>query len=427
MNIEENQIVIEDREELIYMLSEASQLEHMLMCEYLFAAFSLKTELNEGLTPPQLEAVSRWKSIIMGVAAQEMLHLALVANLHTAIGAFPHFNRPNFPQRSRWYPAEVQVDLLPFGQQALEHFLFLERPEGMKLSDAASFEINSTNIVLQNTTHNRIVPVLQDFATVGHLYRGIEQGFRHLVDKYGQEQVFIGPPAAQATSRYFNWPELVSVTNLASALEAIETIVHQGEGARGDWNNAHYGKFRLIYQEYLQLKQQDSTFAPGRPAQLAWVAAPGDASQLKLISDPYTAAVSDLFNASYQLLLQILIRFFLHGGETEAELQVLSNVAVDTMFKLIEPLGQLLTRLPLGPEFPGLNAGPNFEIYRTGYILPHRHAAWLLIQERLLELADYSGRLVSKAPAGETGRQVAEVEETFRQMARTLAQPETGN
>ena len=43
-------IVIEDREELIFMLSEAAALEHMIMCEYLFAAFSLKREVSEGVT-----------------------------------------------------------------------------------------------------------------------------------------------------------------------------------------------------------------------------------------------------------------------------------------------------------------------------------------------------------------------------------------
>ena len=31
-----------------------------------------------------------------------------------------------------------------------------------------------------------IVPRLQDFATVGHLYRSIEAGFRHLAEKYGE-------------------------------------------------------------------------------------------------------------------------------------------------------------------------------------------------------------------------------------------------
>jgi hypothetical protein len=33
----------------------------------------------------------------------------------------------------------VQLDLLPFGEQAPQHFLFLERPEGMDLPDAPGF------------------------------------------------------------------------------------------------------------------------------------------------------------------------------------------------------------------------------------------------------------------------------------------------
>jgi hypothetical protein len=43
--------VIEHREALIYMLCEAAELEHGIMCQYLFAACSLKQSLDEGLTP----------------------------------------------------------------------------------------------------------------------------------------------------------------------------------------------------------------------------------------------------------------------------------------------------------------------------------------------------------------------------------------
>jgi len=31
------------------------------------------------------------------------------------------------------------LDLLPFGEQALQHFLYLERPEGMERQDARGF------------------------------------------------------------------------------------------------------------------------------------------------------------------------------------------------------------------------------------------------------------------------------------------------
>ena len=44
-------IVIENRKTLTYLLCEAAELEHGLMCEYLYAAFSLKTEPDETLRP----------------------------------------------------------------------------------------------------------------------------------------------------------------------------------------------------------------------------------------------------------------------------------------------------------------------------------------------------------------------------------------
>src|SRR5215475_7851601 len=97
--------VIEHREALIYMLCEAAELEHGIMCQYLFAAFSLKQREEEGLTPGELEAVTRWRRTIAHVATEEMLHLALVQNLLSAIGSAPHLARPNLPAPARHYPA----------------------------------------------------------------------------------------------------------------------------------------------------------------------------------------------------------------------------------------------------------------------------------------------------------------------------------
>src|SRR6201994_1308029 len=67
--------VIEHREALIYMLCEAAELEHAIMCQYLFGAFSLKQSTDEGITKQQLRAVDRWRKTISHIAAQEMLHL----------------------------------------------------------------------------------------------------------------------------------------------------------------------------------------------------------------------------------------------------------------------------------------------------------------------------------------------------------------
>src|ERR1700749_1392473 len=93
----EEPFVIEHREALIYMLCEAAELEHGIMCGYLYAAFSLKQSGDEGLSASEAEAVQRWRKHIFHIAAQEMLHLSLVQNLLSAIGAAPHLSPPNFP------------------------------------------------------------------------------------------------------------------------------------------------------------------------------------------------------------------------------------------------------------------------------------------------------------------------------------------
>ena len=42
----ERAIHVDSREDLIYLLAEAAEIEHNLMCCYLFAAFSLKDEAD---------------------------------------------------------------------------------------------------------------------------------------------------------------------------------------------------------------------------------------------------------------------------------------------------------------------------------------------------------------------------------------------
>jgi len=278
--------VIEHREALIYMLCEASELEHGIMCQYLYAAFSLKQSEDEGLTTAEAEAVNRWRKHISHIAVQEMLHLSLVQNLLSAIGAAPHLSRPNFPHPASHYPAGVHLALLPFGEASLRHFMFLERPEGMDISDAdgmAAFRRATPSV-----QHGEIVPRAQDFATVGHLYRSIEQGFADLADKLGEEQLFAGPPQAQATEADFGWPELIAVTDVASAQRAIDEILEQGEGPRGHWKDAHFGQFVEILDEYMDLREANPAFDPVRPVVPVNVRPAERDVDVPLVSDPVT-------------------------------------------------------------------------------------------------------------------------------------------
>ena len=131
--------------------------------------------------------------------------------------------------------------------------MYLERPEGMTLEDAEGFAAQP-GIQPLASIDRPVAAVPEPWQTVGHLYRGIEAGLASLCDRYGEDAVFIGPPGAQAVTATFEWKELTAVTGLTSASRAIELIVEQGEGARGDWVKSHFGKFVGILEDFLAMR-----------------------------------------------------------------------------------------------------------------------------------------------------------------------------
>jgi hypothetical protein len=205
-----------------------------------------------------------------------------------------------------------------------------------------------------------------------------------MCDRYGEDGVFIGPARAQAVTEIFEWPELIAVTDLASASQAIETIVEQGEGARGDWIKSHFGTFVGILEDLLAEQAADPAFNPARPVEPAYVRVPPDVEAGSLIEDPAAVQVADLANGLYEVTLQVLSRYYIHHGETAAELDALARTAKHLMNWVMREMGPVLTALPVGSSHPGRTVGPTFDIVRPAmYLLPHKDAAWKIIEERL--------------------------------------------
>lgn len=417
-------IKIGSREDLAFVLSEASALEHMIMCEYLFATFSLKRSASEGITPQELEKVRRWERVITNVAVQEMTHLALVNNMLVSIGAAPYFHHPNFPQPSRYFSPNIRLALIPFGEQALRHFLYLERPEGMSIEGVPGFEVLGD--LNPDELKGGIVPRQQYFTTVGNLYRGIEKGFADLVEKVGEDGLFIGGEDTQATEDNFGLEGLVQVKDLASAKNAVGAIVEMGEGARGEWSKAHFGMFLNVFKEFTEAKRANQDFRPARPVVAAHVRPPVGVDDQPVISEPFTAAVSDLFNGAYSLAIQLLSRFYVQEADPEAELQALTDVSVGVMQRVIKSLGVALTALPVGGRLPGVTAGPSFELQAREYLLPRRKQAFMTLQERMAELAVHAGSLSKSAPTPQTSGLLLSVQKSFNGLAATLGASVSG-
>src|SRR5215469_2241543 len=353
---------VKTREELIYLLSRAAELEHGLACIYLFAAYSLKSDVSEGgMTVEQAAMVRGWRRFLASVAVEEMGHLAQVANLLTAIGGVPHFRRANFPLPPSEYPFGIRLSLEPFCQETIERFVCYEMPETGILSaeQQALFDpIRARVLEAQGALQASLgddeytesyEPFEVDFRTVGEFYHKIETGFTHIPE----EELFIGPPEAQANARFVDLNgELISVLDPPSACTAIERIIEQGEAPTSDHPDAHFWIFDRVRTQYAeamaQAEQSGIPFEPVRPV----VANPmthfyDDTSGGIVIQDPLTHEVADLFNVTYDTMLLILLRFFAHTEETEAELEHLSRATLRLMTTVIRPLAEVLTKLPL--------------------------------------------------------------------------------
>jgi CDGSH-type Zn-finger protein/uncharacterized Fe-S cluster protein YjdI len=380
----EPQIIAQDREQLAYLLTEAAEIEHGLLCCYLFAAYSLKKPSDGGLTAAERAALARWRGLIVRVAIDEMLHLALVSNLLAAIGLAPHLQRPNFPVAPGYHPSGVVVALAPFDAATIDHFVFLERPEGTELPDGAGFE--EPPRYERATQADRLVPSSQDYLTVGHLYRGIRSGLVHLAERYGESVLFLGNPDAQVGAD-MALPGLLRVTDLASALNAVDTIVEQGEGSPTNPETSHFRRFVSVRDEYRALVAERPDFVPAMPvARNPVMRKPPDPQGKVHIGDPTAASLLDLGNAVYGLALRYLGRAFGQAEDSRQARAALVDASVTAM-QLLTPIADLLCRLPASPERPDVNAGLTFTMLRSTPGFSQQRAAWEVLSERAREVA----------------------------------------
>jgi hypothetical protein len=366
-----------DRSSLIALLSEAAALEHSLCCQYLFAAFSLKQGTDEGLSEEQLTNVVGWERLVLSVARQEMEHLGLAGNLLTAIGGAPTLEHPVFPYGTHLFGGAMALE--PFSPATVQKFVCFERPEHIQPADAFC-------------QASPPAPAGVAYTTVGELYGHIRTLLQEVAA--GPEPLFIGPAGAQVAGGVLgtDFPRvgamgggydvyMRAVTDLPSALAAIDLIIEQGEGAPIDHERSHYARFLQILDE---LEVIPGPFEPARPV----VSNPVLDGPGTVITHPAARAVMAAFDAAYEAMLLALTRLFAHTDESDSELAVLRSVAFFPLMTMaVRPLAETLTAMPAHDPPDGSCAGASF---RPGAlpILPHRAAAWTVLGERLRASAE---------------------------------------
>src|SRR3954447_6729492 len=181
----------------------AVELEHATLPSYLCALYSIDGDRNRDAA-----------DVVGSVFVEEMLHLALAANVLNAVGGRPRLDKggllPAYPRSLPHGDKSFELSLLPFGSDALDMFLQLERPE----PQGAPAEADT-------------------YETIGQFYDAVEDGLRDLCRREGEDAVFSGDPTRQVSSGPFAHTagRLIAVSDLDSALAALEEIVEEGEGS----------------------------------------------------------------------------------------------------------------------------------------------------------------------------------------------------
>jgi Ferritin-like len=111
------------RDYLIMLLHIGSELEHGLMVQYLYAAYSLG---GDNVPPEDQETVRQWQDLILTVAREEMGHLLTVQNLLCFVGGPVSFNREEFPWDTPFYPFPFMFE--PLSRESLAAYVFAEMP-----------------------------------------------------------------------------------------------------------------------------------------------------------------------------------------------------------------------------------------------------------------------------------------------------------
>jgi hypothetical protein len=168
------ELVFESREELLYLLGEAAELEHSIFCAYLYAAFTFQAEPEAGLTAAQVPTVAGWKRAINQLALQEMIHLALANNLLAALGGSAS-SRP--PQPSPALSLRTRDPADPGAVQRTDAAAIPPHRAARRHGHSTmAGQLEETGPPPPTLTGPLVLPAPQAFSSIGQLYHGTSEG-----------------------------------------------------------------------------------------------------------------------------------------------------------------------------------------------------------------------------------------------------------
>ena len=412
LELEESLIALEPkrtpRDEAALLLTVAAEVEHALMVQYLYGAYSVRYDLENNELQGRVRGFYR---LIAQMAREEMGHLMTVQNLLQLIGAPLNFEREHSPFESELYPFRFKLE--PLSQQSLAKYITAERParKPSQISDEQWQQLEEIAKIAQCANDGH--PVQH----VGPIYKRLIELFE---SELKAEDFRTDTADTQATWQDWGYDEgldnndesrKVHVDSFASgnpdtlrklAVEALHRIAEQGEGY-GDLIDSHFERFLALYNEFIALESE----LESKGIEFIWPVAtnpstskrnPPPEEDLDLVSSAKIAfeergyisnararAWGHLFNLRYRLLLAYLMQFLRSSGSRylaegpdkgdRTPRGLLLLWSFDEMRHLKKIAGKMV-RLPLHDADDRLNAGPPFQLPYTLTISDNERLRW---------------------------------------------------
>lgn len=400
---------LQPRDEAVFLLTAAAEVEHALMVQYLFAAYSVRTDTH-------LTGLVKIQESLIQIAREEMGHLATVQNLLLVLGGPLNFRREQSPYASEIYPFRFKLQSATLS--SLAKYVIAESPA--TLPDELSMEDKTLLCdVIEPLAQadNDSVPVQHVGPIFARLLKLFEEGEP---GQTIQDEDFF-TETLQQHARFEDWgydpqdpdkgdPLVVSPLEgttaaeiRAQAIAALREIAEQGEGFEqpgGNEAESHFQRFFAIYKRMDQLTMGGtipSTWPlplnpnttpkpmgkpPGMEKMVAMVLAAHE--NQGRITEARALAWAQLFNLRYRMLIAFLSHFlrldstlYTDDDDNPGDRTPRGLLLIWT-FNEMRRLRKIALKLVQIPKDEGgsVNAGPPFELPYTLNLSDLETARW---------------------------------------------------
>jgi len=381
------------------LLATAAEVEHALLVQYLYAAFSLRTSSD---VADQQTALNQWSLELHSIAHQEMGHLITVQNLLLAIGAPPNLEREPFPSIKDLYPFKFKLE--PLTQRSLAKYVTAEAPlDATNISDIVQQAKDTEGMPVHHvgniygllgvvfSTHQEIVDGGPDQSWNDHLRKVAAAAYKqdkrpeawHLDDRAIDNETLAFQAAQDDWDPGGTEATVHQIKDRAGARDAIREIAEQGEGPIGGGTPSHFDRFLAIY------RGGGSPNILPFPADGQWnPTLPVPENPTPPAIDPVTASRTDcwahLADLRYSLLLGF-IEEYLRTSATTDRVNLSTNWALNGEMFTLASLAETLATLPQN----GGVAAPPFTLPDILHMPADENARWRLLRARSQQSIDH--------------------------------------